>query len=74
MPTEEQAEEIDCAIFSAWSATPGGTLLQYQSAFDRANQDLYEILHLVIHRTHDRGRSGTAVGTREHGGARREKA
>ena len=45
--TEEQDEEAVPLLTPGLLYAPGGTLLQHQSAYDRANQDLYAILYLV---------------------------
>ena len=46
MPTEEtdQAGETAPLQTPGVLCTPGGTLLRYQDAYDRVNQDLYTIL------------------------------
>ena len=48
-PTEEtdQVEETAPLQPPGVLYAPGGTLLQRQAAYDRANQDLYAILYLV---------------------------
>ena len=48
-PTEEadQAEDTAPLLTPGLLYTAGGTLLQRQAEFDRANQDLYAILYLV---------------------------
>ena len=45
--TEEQDEEAVPLLTPGLLYAPGGTLLQHQSAYDRANQDLYAILYLM---------------------------
>ena len=73
--TEEQDEEAVPLLTPGLLYAPGGTLLQHQSAYDRANQDLYAILYLMtdkaaallvaIHAYDERGTRGDGRGTRK---------
>ena len=72
---EEHAEETAPLQTPGLLYTPRNTLLQRQSAYDRANQDLYAILYLVtdkaaallvaIHAYDERGTRGDGRGTRK---------